>query len=55
MVNLIFAVLIAIMGIMMLVAPKKVTERPKSMIKSETGVRICGVVLILLAVATLFL
>lgn len=54
-VNIIFAIICFILGLSMIIAPKKITERPASKIKSEIGVRICGVVLILIAVACLFI
>ena len=55
MVNLIFGILVILAGLPMLINPKKITERETSKIKSEMGVRICGIVLIVLGVATFFI
>lgn len=54
-VNILFGVFIIIAGLPMVINPKKVTEREKSKIKSEMGVRICGIILILLGVAGFFI
>lgn len=54
MVNLIFAIICILLGISMIVAPKKITERPASKIKSEMGVRICGVIIILIGISCFF-
>ncbi len=53
--NIAFSVLVIIMGLPMLINPKKITEREASKIKSEMGVRICGIILILLGVAGFFI
>ena len=55
MVNLLFSVVVILAGLPMLINPKKITERETSKIKSEMGVRICGIVLIVLGVATFFI
>lgn len=55
MVDLLFGIVVAIIGLPMIIAPKKITENPKSKIKSEMGVRICGVVLVVLGVASMFI
>lgn len=55
MVNLIFAVLVIIAGLPMIINPKKITERENSKIKSEMGVRICGIVLVVLGIACFFI
>ena len=54
-VNIAFGVLVIIAGLPMIINPKKVTEREKSKIKSEMGVRICGIVLVVLGVAAFFI
>lgn len=54
MVNLIFAIICIVLGISMIAAPKKITERPTSKIKSEMGVRICGIILILIGISCFF-
>lgn len=53
-VNLIFAIICIVLGISMIAAPKKITERPTSKIKSEMGVRICGIILILIGILCFF-
>ena len=55
MVNLVFSILIVIAGIPMIIAPKKVTERENSKITSEMGVRICGIILVVLGIACYFI
>lgn len=55
MVNLAFSILVIIIGLPMIIAPKKITEREASKIKSEMGVRICGIVLVLLGIASFFI
>lgn len=55
MVNLAFSILVVIAGIPMIIAPKKITERENSKIKSEMGVRICGIVLVVLGIASYFI
>jgi len=52
MVDIIFSVLIIIIGVPMLINPKKVTEREASKIKSPTAIRVCGIVLIVLAIVS---
>lgn len=54
-VNILFAIVIIIVGLPMIITPKKITEREKSKIKSEMVVRICGIVLILLGIACFFI
>ena len=54
-VNILFAVLVIIAGLPMVINPKKITERESSKIKSEMGVRICGIVLIVLGIACFFI
>ena len=55
MINIIFGILIIVIGLPMIISPKKITERENSKIKSEMGVRICGVVLIILGVVQFFI
>lgn len=55
MVNLIFGILVIIAGIPMLINPKKITERENCKIKSEMGIRVCGIVLIVLGIASFFI
>ncbi len=55
MVNLIFAILIIITGLPMIINPKKITERENSKIKSEMGIRICGIVLVILGIVGFFI
>lgn len=55
MVNLIFGILVAIIGIPMIISPKKITERPNCKIKSEMGIRICGIILVVLGIASIFI
>lgn len=55
MVNLAFSIIIVIIGLPMIINPKKITERESSKIKSETGVRICGIILVLLGIASSFI
>ncbi len=55
MVNIAFSVLVIIAGLPMIINPKKITERETSKIKSEMGVRICGLVLVLLGIACFFI
>ena len=55
MVNILFAIVIIIIGLPMIITPKKITERPASKIKSETTIRICGIVLIILGIVTCFI
>lgn len=55
MVDLLFGIIVIIIGLPMIIAPKKITERPKCKIKSEMGIRICGVVLVVLGVASMFI
>lgn len=54
-VNILFAVVVIIIGLPMIINPKKITERETSKIKSEMGVRICGIVLVLLGIACFFI
>lgn len=53
MVNLAFSILIIVMGLSMIIFPKKYTERPSSKIKSEMGIRIFGIILVVLAIVVL--
>lgn len=55
MVDLAFGIIVVIIGIPMIIAPKKITENPKSKIKSEMGVRICGIVLVVLGIVSMFI
>ncbi len=55
MVNLIFGILIIVAGLPMIISPKKITERENSKIKSEMGVRICGIILIILGIVQFFI
>lgn len=55
MVNLIFSIMVIIIGLPMIINPKKITERESSKIKSEMGVRVCGIVLIVLGIAGFFI
>lgn len=52
MVDIIFSVLIIIIGVPMVINPKMVTERASSKIKSPKAVRICGIILIVLAIVS---
>ncbi len=55
MVNTLFSVIVIFAGLPMVTNPKKITERENSKIKSEMGVRICGIILILLGIAGFFI
>lgn len=55
MVDLLFGAMVIIVGLPMIIAPKKITEREKSKIKSEMGVRICGIILVVLGAASMFI
>ncbi len=55
MVNIAFSILIIIAGLPLIINPKKVTERENCKIKSEMGIRICGIVLVLLGIASFFI
>lgn len=55
MADLAFGIIVVIIGIPMIIAPKKITERPKCKIKSEMGIRICGIVLVVLGIASMFI
>lgn len=55
MVNIIFAILVIITGIPMIISPKKITERPNCKIKSEMAIRICGIILVILGIAIIFI
>lgn len=52
MVDIIFSVLIISIAVPMLINPKKITEREASKIKSPIAVRICGIVLVVLAIVS---
>lgn len=55
MVDLLFGAMVIIIGLPMIIAPKKITEREKSKIKSEMGVRICGIILVVLGAVSMFI
>lgn len=55
MVNLIFSIMVILIGLPMVINPKKITEREASKIKSEMGVRICGIILIVLGIVGFFI
>lgn len=55
MVNIIFSALVIIAGIPLVINPKKVMERPNNKIKSEMGIRVCGIILIVLGIINLFI
>ncbi len=55
MVNLAFSIVVIIIGLPMIINPKKITERENSKIKSEMGVRICGIIIVLLGIANFFI
>ena len=55
MVNLHFSVVVILAGLPMVINPKKITERENSKIKSEMGVRICGIIIIALGIGCFFI
>ena len=55
MVNLLFSVVVILAGLPMVINPKKITERENSKIKSEMGVRICGIIIIALGIGCFFI
>lgn len=55
MINLLFSVVVILAGLPMLINPKKITERENSKIKSEMGVRICGIIIIALGIGCFFI
>lgn len=55
MINIIFSALVIIAGLPLVINPKKVMERPNNKIKSETAIRVCGIILIVLGIINLFI
>lgn len=55
MINLLFSVVVILAGLPMVINPKKITERENSKIKSEMGVRICGIIIIALGIGCFFI
>ena len=55
MVDLLFGAMVIIIGLPMIIAPKKITEREKSKIKSEMGVRIIGIIIVVLGPVSMYI
>lgn len=55
MINIIFSALVIIAGLPLVINPKKVMERPNNKIKSETAIRVCGIILVVLGIINLFI